>query len=278
MRSRRHFIKASGLTAMGALAATLDSKAAASTKAAGNLNLALASYTLRSFDLEKTLAMTNRVGLKNICFKSMHLAMDSSAEQIKAVALKVKAAGLNLYGAGVVYMKTKGEVDQAFEYAKLAGMSVIVGVPNPELLQYTASKAKSYGIRVAIHNHGPGDDLYPGPGDVYEKIKDLDPRMGLCMDIGHTFRIGLDPVQEGEKYFDRLYEVHLKDIDFANASGKSVEIGRGMMDIPSFLKFLSKKRFAGMVSIEYEKDSDDPLAGLAESVGYINGVLDSLSA
>ncbi|MDA0194618.1 MAG: TIM barrel protein [Bacteroidetes bacterium] len=277
MKSRRQFIKASGLTAVGAMAATWDSKASETPIAAGNLNLALASYTLRGFDLEQTLAMTNRVGLKNICIKSMHLAMDSSVDEINAVAEKVKAAGINLYGVGVVYMKTEGEVDQAFEYAKNAGMSVIVGVPNPELLGYTAKKAKLYGIRVAIHNHGPGDDLYPGPGDVYKKIKDLDLRMGLCVDIGHTFRIGLDPIVECEKYFDRIYDIHLKDIDYAKASGKSVEIGRGAMDIPGFLQFLTKKRFNSMVSIEYEKDGDDPLPGLAESVGYINGVLDTLT-
>jgi len=277
MKSRRQFIKASGLTAVGALAATWDSKASVSTIATGNLNLALASYTLRSFDLEKTLAMTSKVGLKNICFKSMHLAMNSSADEIKAVVAKVKASGLNLYGAGVVYMKTEEEINQAFEYAKQAGMSVIVGVPNLELLGYTAKKAKSYGIRVAIHNHGSGDDLYPSPGSVYEKIKNIDPRMGLCVDIGHTFRIGLDPVVECGKYFDRIYDIHLKDIDYAKASGQSVEIGRGAMDIPGFLEFLTKMRFSGMVSIEYEKDGDDPLAGLAESVGYINGVLDTLS-
>ena len=239
--------------------------------------LGLASYTLRKFKLDETLEMTKRVGLKYICFKSFHLALDSTAEQIKEVVAKVEKAGLILYGGGVISMKKEPEVHRAFEYAKAAGMKVIVGVPAPELLPLVDKKVKEYDIKVAIHNHGPGDKTYPTPESAYEKIKNLDKRIGLCIDIGHTKRYGVDPSISAEKYADRLLDVHIKDVTAATAKGHGVEIGRGVIDIPRFLKTLIKINYAGIVSFEYEKDADDPLAGLAESVGYVKGVLSAIS-
>ena len=239
--------------------------------------MGLASYTLKNFKLDETLAMTKRVGLKYIAFKSFHLALDSTPAQIKEVVSKVKEAGLELYGGGVIYMNSEAEVNQAFDYAKAAGMKVIIGVPKPELLTLVDKKVKEYDIKVAIHNHGPTDKEYPTPASAYEKIKNLDKRIGLCNDIGHTQRAGVDPSVSAEKYADRLLDVHIKDVTEATAKGHGVEIGRGVIDIPGFLRTLIKINYAGVVSFEYEKDADDPLAGLAESVGYVRGVLAAIS-
>jgi sugar phosphate isomerase/epimerase len=141
------------------------------------------------------------------------------------------------------------------------------------MLPLVNKKVAEYDIKVAIHNHGPGDKRYPTPESAYEKIKGLDKRIGLCMDIGHTLRIGADPVQSAIRYADRLHDVHIKDETEASPDGRAVEIGRGVIDIPKFLRALIQIKYAGIVSFEYEKDADDPLAGLAESVGYVRGVL-----
>ena len=277
--NRNEFLKLVGLGFSGA--AFLSSRSYASARStivpqAETLTLGLASYTFHKFGLDETIKMAQRVGLTNIALKSMHLPLDSSPQEIKAAASKIKAAGLTLYGAGVVYMKTPEEVDQAFEYAKQAGMKVIIGVPNYELLEHVNQKVQEYDIKLAIHNHGPGDDVYSSPNTAYEKIKDLDPRMGLCIDIGHTQRIGEDPSELAEKYQDRLFDVHLKDVTTSTGDGVPLEIGRGIIDIPKFLRTLEKINYAGVVAFEYEKDGDDPLAGLAESVGYVRGVLKTL--
>ncbi len=235
--------------------------------------MGMASYTLRKFSLDDTIAMTKRVGLTNIALKSMHLPLDSSPDQIRAVADKVKEAGLNLYGCGVVYMKNAEQVNQAFDYAKAAGMKTIIGVPEPDLLGLVDTKVKEYDIQVAIHNHGPGDKVYPTPASIIEKVKDLDGRIGLCMDIGHTVRIGENPIRDTVRYARRLLDVHVKDVTAAEAKGQGVEIGRGVIDIPGFIRTLMRIGYKGYVSFEYEKDADDPLAGLAESVGYVNGVM-----
>ncbi|MDQ2656475.1 MAG: sugar phosphate isomerase/epimerase, partial [Bacteroidota bacterium] len=212
-------------------------------------------------------------GLTSVALKSVHMPLDSSAGEVRGMAEKVRSAGLTLYGAGVIYMKTRQEVDSSFEYAKNAGLEMIVGVPNYELLPQVNELVKKYNIKLAIHNHGPGDDLYSSPDDVHARIKSLDKRIGFCIDIGHVVRIGQDPVPMLDKYKDRLYDMHMKDMDKAEPDGKPVEIGRGVIDIPRVMKMLKKINYQGCVSFEYEKDGDDPVPGLAESVGYVRGVM-----
>ena len=273
--NRSEFLKLMGLSAVGVatFSPSLAAASSVSRPAAKGLTLGLASYTFHKFGLDEAISMAQRVGLKSIALKSMHLPLDSSAKEIKAATDKIKKAGLNLYGAGVIYMKTPEEVDQAFEYAKQAGMKVIIGVPSYNLLERVNKKVQEYDIKLAIHNHGPGDDVYASPTTAYEKVKDLDPRMGLCIDIGHTQRIGEDPAELAEKYQDRLFDVHLKDVTTSTGDGVPLEVGRGVIDIPGFLRTLKKINYDGVVAFEYEKDGDDPLAGLAESVGYVRGIL-----
>jgi inosose dehydratase len=281
MPNRRHFLQwagigaAASLTARNILAKDADpiAQPAAKPNAGRAFELGLASYTTRKFSLDQTLAMSNRVGLRHISLKDMHLPMNSTPEQLAEAAAKVKAAGIDLYACGVVYMNTPAEVDRAFEYAKAAGMKLIVGVPLHNLLPLVNEKVQKYDIRVAIHNHGPKDKVYPMPSVAYEKIKDLDRRLGICLDIGHAIHSSVDPSSAAEQFADRLFDVHIKDQSEASADGKTVEVGRGIIDIPKFLRTLDKIRYAGIVSFELENNQDDPLPGLAESVGYTKGVL-----
>jgi len=279
---RREFIRAA---ALGLAAAPLAFKgaegSAAPEKPAGPASqkfpLGLASYTLRAFDLDQVIDMTGRVGLQRIVLKSMHLPLETPEAGIRAAAAKVRAAGRDLFGCGVVYMTNEAETEQAFRYARAAGMKMIIGAPDPEILGLVDRKIKEYGVAVAIHNHGPDNNRYPTPVDAHKLIKDLDPRFGLCIDIGHTLRAGMDPSEAAERCADRLLDVHIKDVTAASKEGTTVEIGRGIIDIPKFIGTLGRLRFAGTLSFEYEKDEKDPLPGLSESVGYVRGVMAALS-
>ena len=238
--------------------------------------LALASYSLRKFNLDETLEMTSTVGLDAICLKSFHLPLDASDDDIAAAVDKVKAANILLYGGGVIGMKNKEEVERAFEYAAAAGMSKIIGVPAPEVLPLVNDKVQQYDIEVCIHNHGPGDKTYPTPDVAYERIKDLDRRVGLCHDVGHTVRAGKDPAALSEQCADRLLDVHLKDVTEPTKDGRCTACGRGVVDLPGLLKTLREIDYQGLLAFEYEAEPDKPLPGLAESVGYIRGVMDTL--
>lgn len=235
--------------------------------------LGVASYSLRKFDTDKTLAFTKQLGADYIAFKSFHLKLDATDAEIAEAVQKSKAAGVDLYAGGVIYMKTETEVDQAFEYAKKAEMDMIVGVPSHELLPYVENKVKEYDIKLAIHNHGPGDKLYPSAESAYVLIKDMDPRMGLCIDIGHTKRIGRSPSQDVKDFYDRVLDIHIKDVTKADHDGSTCEIGHGVIDFDQFLNDLVDLGYDGVVALEYEKDGDDPFGGMAESMGYVKGIL-----
>jgi inosose dehydratase len=281
MPTRRQFLQWTGTGAAAALMtdsvrgqdAAASAQPQAKTPGKQTFDLALASYSLRKFPLDRALAMTARLGLKHICLKSFHLPLNSTPEQIAEAAAKVKAAGIDLYACGGVAMHKAPDVSQAFEYAKAAGMRIIVAMPSFDVLPLLDEKVKEYNISVAIHNHGPGDKFFPLPETAYEKIKTFDRRVGLCIDIGHTIRAGGDPYRDAERFADRLLDVHIKDVSAAKAKGHTIEAGHGVIDLPRFLRTVKKIGYTGNLAFEFEKDANDPLPGLAESVGYVRGVL-----
>jgi len=277
--TRRTYLKRTG-GALAALALSRNSRAMGAVEAQPSqsrspipFHLGLASYSLRNFDLDHALAITQRAGLDRICLKSMHLPLDSKAAQIAAASDKVKQAGLVLYGGGVINMKNERDIAQALEYAKAAGMQTITAAPVPEVLPALNEHVKKYDITVAIHNHGPGDRYFPTPQSVYDAVKSLDHRIGLCIDIGHTVRIGADLLGSIRNYGDRLFDLHIKDVTAATPQGKGIQLGRGIIDIPGLARALIDVKFKGVAAFEYEEQPDDPLPGLAESVGYMKGVL-----
>jgi sugar phosphate isomerase/epimerase len=177
-------------------------------------------------------------------------------------------------GGGVIYIKNNAEeMRNAFDYARDAGMPTIVCSPDPEALDAVEKMAKEYDVRIAIHNHGPGDKRYPSPLDVWRMVKDRDARMGICMDVGHTVRIGQDPAAAIRECGKRLYDFHMKDVTSATAEGHSIEVGKGVIDIVGVLKALIEVNFSYHVALEYEADGDAPMPGVRASYAYIKGVL-----
>ena len=238
------------------------------------LKLGVTSYTLRNFKLEQAIEMTRAAGVKYISLKEVHLPLKSTQEERKAAHEKIREAGLTLMGGGVIYMKNnESEVRSVFDYARDAGMPTIICSPDPEALDLVEKMAKSYDLRIAIHNHGPGDTKYPSPLDVLKLVRERDARMGLCMDVGHTVRINQDPVPIIQECASRLYDFHIKDETEATSKGKPTEVGRGVIDIVAVLKALLKIQYTGHLALEYEAKADAPFPGMCESFGYIRGVL-----
>lgn len=269
--SRKTFLKYLGITALSVPALSFQQKAASP-----KLTIGLASYTLRKYSVSQLIDICKRLNIKDIALKNFHLPLDATDSEIQATISKFKEAGLNIYGGGVIYMKNEAEVKNAFRYAKAAGMKMIIGVPNHDLLPLVEKYVKENDIKLAIHNHGPGDEVYPTPATVYDKIVNLDKRIGLCIDIGHVVRLGMNPIEAIKKYGHRMYDMHLKDVDGTVAKSESIQIGRGVIDIPKLMKALKDVNYQGIMSIEYEKDAENAEGGLAESVGYVRGILNMM--
>ncbi len=282
---RRHFLQ-KGLLGSSALVAAATFPATvwgAVTKPERDpfdgLKVGIASYSLRKFSLDQAIVMTKQAGVKYITLKDMHLPLKSTPAECQAARQKIEAAGLVLLGGGVIYMNNKeDEIRSIFEYAKQAGLPTIVASPDPAALDTVEKLAKEYAIRVAIHNHGPGDKRYPSPLDVLRMVQDRDVQLGLCIDVGHTVRLGEDPVAVIQACAGRLYDFHIKDVTQATAKGGPTECGQGVIDLVAVLKTLVDLKFPYHVALEHEANGDAPLPGIIESFAYLRGVLAAIAS
>lgn len=244
-------------------------------EAGEKFKVGMAGYTFVNFDLDKTLETLQKTDVHYLCIKDFHLPFNSTNEEIAAFHANLASKGVTGYAVGPIYMKTEKEVDNAFEYAKRVGVNMIVGVPNVDLLPYVDKKVKEYGFYYAIHLHGPDIELFPDADDAWKHTKDLDPRIGMCLDIGHDLRNGKDPVADLKKYHSRVFDIHIKDVTDNTKAGYSVEIGRGIIDYPAFVRMLREVGYSGVCSLEHERNMKDPFLGIAESIGYFRGVIES---
>ncbi len=276
--NRRSFFRLSGLgiallagrSALGQFAAT-----ASGISSVTPCRVGIASYSLRKFNVDEVISIMNKLHLQKLSIKSMHLPLDADKNTIISTISKMKEHGIDPDSAGVIYMKSKEEADNAFAYAKTAGFKIIVGVPDYDLLDYVEKLVRENDISLAIHNHGPDGLPYPSPLMAYDKVKSRDKRMGLCLDVAHAVRAGFDPVDVIGKVGDRIFETHMRDVSSASKEGVSCRAGEGVIDLPAVLKALSKVGYKGSYSIEYEEESDDPLAALAQTAGYLQGIIAS---
>lgn len=277
--SRRSLLKAGTIAAVAALPLVARAEGESAHPAPADpwrgLKVGVATYSFRKLPLDVCIQAIKRVDLHYCSIKEAHLALNSTTEQRRQVSQAFRDAGITPLSCGNITIKDETSAQQAFEYARDIGVPTIVCAPDPSTLPMLDKMVKQFDIRLAIHNHGPESPHFKSPTEVWEAIQSVDPRIGLCIDVGHTLRAGDDPATDIRKYKSRLYDCHFKDV--SDAHGKSsrveVEVGRGVMDIPGMLAALLEVQFAGHVGFEHEKTAESPLPGLAESVGYAKGVL-----
>ena len=277
--SRRDFVRSSVLVA-AAGAAPSDLSAMAieppSPDGPSPVRLGLASYTFRNFSRAQMIGFMKQVNVFALNAKDVkdHLPTDSKEEA--AALADYAAAGIKLHAAGAIYFTKDEDADirSKFEYCKRAGISVIVaGDPTPETLPRIEKFVKEYDIRIAIHNHGPEDKLWHSPLDVLKAVKGMDPRIGCCIDVGHTVRAGTDVVQAIHEAGSRLFNVHMKDLTNFESKESQVAVGEGIMPVREMFEALIATRYKGFVDLEYEIHPDDPMPGVIASFAYMRGVL-----
>ncbi len=241
------------------------------------LRLGMTTYSTRTLSLDDSIAVLKLLRLRNAAVFRAHCNWETATpDECRAVRDKLRAAGIALTGTGVVNLPNdEAKCRKAFENMRAAGVPTMVCKPEPVALPLVSRLVQEYDQKVAIHNHGPEDKTYPSADDVWKAISPFDARIGLCLDVGHAMRAGDDPAAVIRKYAARLYDVHLKDsiskpgdLDFGG-----VEAGAGRLDIPGILKAMRDIKYAGVVTYEFDKVIANPVPGLAESFGYVRGVL-----
>jgi len=243
--------------------------------AGADFKLGVASYSFRKFPRAQAIQMTKELGTPYLNIKDVHLPLTSTPEQIDAAKKEFEDAGIVLVGCGTVYFREDSESDirSKFEYAKSAGFPLIVCMPARAVLPKLEKYVREYNIKIAVHNHGPEDKVFPTPQSALAVVKDMDPRCGLCIDIGHTARTGVDVVESIEEAGPRLLDMHVKDLSDPKAKDSQVPVGEGKLPFPQIFLQLIRMKYGGCVNLEYEIDPDNPLPGMQKSFSYMRGVL-----
>ena len=273
--SRRGFIgAAAGLAAFRPAMAGSPAGAATGDRP-GEVKLGVASYSFREFSRHAAIVLTKRLNTPYINIKEFHLPIDSTPDEIRKARAEFEKAGLIIVGGGNVSFQNNDDNDirHRFEYAKLAGMPLLVCAPTHETLPKLEKYVKEYNIKIAVHNHGPEDKHFPTPQSVLEVVKNMDPRCGLCIDAGHTARTGVDIVESIQQAGPRLLDMHIKDLKSSKDKSSQVPVGDGVLPIPGIFRQLEKMGYTGYVNLEYEIDDLDPMPGMTKSFAYMRGVL-----
>lgn len=282
--SRRGFIKtaAIGSTVVASGLPLLHSSPAKTMdllQPALPFKLGVASYSLRKFSRKEAIRMTRQLGVDYINIKSFHLPHEYTPDELKAGRKEIEEAGLTIIGGGTIKMQKDSDdaIRPLFEYAKHCGMPLMVIAPTPDVMPRVEKFVKEYDIKVAIHNHGPEDKYFPGPKEGLDVIEGMDPRVGLCIDVGHTTRTGVDVIESIATAGDRILDMHMKDLSDLMKKDSQVAVGQGKMPVAGIFKQLAKMNYTGFVNLEYEIFANDPLPGMQHSFAYMRGVIDGLA-
>jgi sugar phosphate isomerase/epimerase len=272
-------IGVAGTPALGRAASALATPRADAPEPPPEIKLGVASYSLREFPLDTALEMIKTLRTPYVNFKSVHVPYEKSPAELAEIRKHVEDEGFVIVGGGTITFSedTDPGVEKYFAYAKAAGMPTIVCTGDPSVLPRVEKFAKQYDIKVAIHNHGTEDKHFPSPYDVLKHVKGMDPRMGLCIDCGHTVRTGTDVVQAVIDAGPRLHDMHIKDLADMTKRESQVAVGEGKLPIPGIFRALQTIRYPGYVNLEYEINPKDPLPGMQVSFAYMRGVLAGLA-
>jgi sugar phosphate isomerase/epimerase len=277
--TRRRLLE--GAPGVLALGVTARSVAAQEYRISGaDLKLGVASYSFRKFSRQQAIAMMKDLRTPYLNVKDFHLALNSTPEQIDAAKSEFAAAGITIVGIGNVSFPKDDEADMRskFKYAKRLGAPVIVCAPTAVTLPKLGKFVAEYNVKIAVHNHGPEDHNFPTPQSVLKIVRDMDPRCGLCIDVGHTARTGVDVVESIAEAGPRLLDMHVKDLADMRVKESQVPVGQGRMPFPEIFTQLIKMKYSGSVNLEYEIEDNNPMPGMRESFGYMRGVLATIQA
>ena len=280
MTSRREFLSLAALGAAGVASGCArrvrgpSGDPSTARRSPIPFRLGVASYSLRNFPRARMIEMVRALGTPYVNLKSLHLPYELSPGEIAAARREIESAGLTIVGGGTITFDVDSDAGVAryFDYAKAAGMPLIVATMDPRLLPRVEAHARRYDIRVAIHNHGPEDPHFPSPYDVLKAVRRLDGRIGCCIDVGHTVRTGTDVVRAARDAGERLLDMHAKDLRDLGDEKSQCIVGEGAIAFPALFRQLAAMRYAGCVNLEYEIEPDDPLAGMQRSMAYVRGV------
>ncbi len=257
--TRREFVR------LGAAAATLLPvfRAVSHAASCAGFKVGIQSYSLRAFSVDQALEHSRALGLKYWESFRAHLPISTVPSVLEGYRKKLQQTGITLYAYGVEPFSRNQEQNRLrFEFARAMGIKVLTADPTPDSFDLLDKLVEEYGVRIAIHNHGPGA-RYDKISDTLKAIQNHHEYIGACVDTGHYIRSNEDPVAAVEAFGKRVYAVHVKDVKtLPNGKKRFVVLGEGDLRTVELLKALRKVGFADCLALEYEENPRNPIADI----------------
>ena len=264
-----------------------------STVEAVSFKLGVAGFTFNKRTIDDALAIMQKADVHYLCVKDFHLPFTATDAEIAVFKEKCAAYGVTPYAIGPVYVKDATKLREQFEFARRLGVGTIVGVPyeptdekdswskrrgSRALLMEVDKLVKEFDVRYAIHNHGPASpDMYPDVEYGWNLVKDLDPRIGFCIDVGWEYGSDKNPAETIRKYGARIYDAHIKNFPPGEKNGGAIPLPRGKIDLVPVFQAFADVGYDGVCSLEYAKNYEDNLLAVIECIAYERGICDTIN-
>jgi sugar phosphate isomerase/epimerase len=292
--NRRHFLLATGSLGLGLglwgkgrflLGADAPAKGAPAADRMG-WRLGCQAWSFNHFTFFEAIDKTSSLGLKYIeAFPGQTLSKEHEGHLVdenmsvgseEALKKKLAESGVTLVNYGVCGLSEDEAANRRiFQWAKRMGIETLVAEPPEKAMELLDKLCGEYQINVAIHNH-PTPSHYWNPNTVLRAVKDRSKRIGACADTGHWVRSGLDPVESLKKLEGRIICLHFKDLNKKAMDAHDVPWGTGVCEVRKMLAELSRQRFRGVFSIEYEYHWDKSLPEIAQCVEFFEKAVEEM--
>jgi L-ribulose-5-phosphate 3-epimerase len=263
-----------------------DSTATSSVDPAKDWKFGVALWTFHTFSFPEGLNKADSAGVKyiepNTFSKAGPEFNDSSILQLSPTGVEklktmIAGKGLKIESIYIAGDTTLQSWKKQFDIAKQLGVKYVTGEPPLNMWDGIDSLAGAAGIKLAIHEHWKGMSHYWNPDTVLLAMKGH-PNFGVCADLGHWPKSGIDPVEAIKKLSGHILVVHLKDIAAANDPAlKDVPVGTGIVNFPAVFAELKKQNFNGYIYIERDaEDLPSNLPSVIQTVKYYNDQIGKL--
>lgn len=263
-----------------------DSSSISSVDPSKDWKFGIALWTFHTFSFSQGLDKVDSAGVHyiepNTFSKTLPELKDSAMLQLSPSGIEklktlIAARGLKLETIYVAGDTTIQSWVKQFEIAKQVGARYVTGEPPLKLWDGIDSLAGVYGMKLAIHEHWKGMSHYWNPDTVIMAMKGH-PNFGVCADLGHWPKSGIDPLDAVKKLSGHILVVHLKDIaSFNDPTLKDVPVGTGVVKFPEIFAELKKQNFSGYIYIERDaEDLPSNLPSVIQTVKYYNDQIGKL--
>lgn len=242
--------------------------------------LGIALWTFHTVNFPKSLDMVDSTGLKYIEPNTFHktgpelndsMILQLSPSGIDKIKSMIAQRGLICESVYIVGDSTISSWKKQFDIAKQMGVKFVTSEPPLNMWDSIDSLAGAYSIPVAIHEHWKGFSHYWNPDTTLMAMKGH-PNFGVCADLGHWPKSGINPVDALKKLSGHIITIHLKDIAaYNNPKLVDVPVGTGVVDFPAVFQELKKQGFKGPIYIERDAvDTPNNLPSVMQEIKYYN--------